>query len=69
MVATLETEPERGELIDSSELASQMASVATVALAGEEATANQRARGLGGRWRSTSRAAVPPKDKTDARGW
>jgi hypothetical protein len=69
MGATLEIEPERGKLIDSSELASQMTSGAIVALAGEEATTNLRARGFGGRRCSTSRVAAPPKGKADARGW
>ena len=69
MVATLEIEPERGKLIYSSELASQIASVAIVALAVASSPANPRARGFGGRERSTSRVAAVPKGIADARGW
>ena len=69
MVAALEIEPERGNLIYNSELANQISSVAIVALAVASSPANPRARGFGGRQRSTSRVAAAPKAKADARGW
>jgi hypothetical protein len=69
MVATLEIEPERGKLIYSSELASQITSVAIVALAVASSPVNLRTRGFGGRQRSTSRVAAATKAKADARSW
>jgi hypothetical protein len=69
MGATLEIEPERGKLIDSSELASQITSVATVALAVASSPANLKARRFGRRQRPTSRVVAPLQGKADARDW
>ena len=69
MGVTLEIEPERGKLIDSSETARQITSVATVALAVTSSFANLKARRFGRRQRPTSRVVAPPQGKADTRGW
>ena len=71
MWATLEIEPGRGKLIDGSEPARAMKSVAA-ALAGEEATANLKARVFARRRRPSrplpARLVAPAKNAAAARG-
>jgi hypothetical protein len=71
MRATLEIEPGRGKLIDGSEPARRMTSVAA-ALAGEEATANPKARVFGRRQRPSlhlpARVVAPAEDAAASRG-
>ena len=71
MRATLENETGRGKLIDGSEPARPMKSAAA-ALAGEEAIANPKARGIGRRWLGRqplfARVVATPKSVVDARG-